>query len=192
MHRIFLAAIGSVFEPHGFVPPAPTLDVFANNHLHVQATGSSMVATQNGSTLGYGAAIARGGDWFLCSLFVSPQAHGRGVGSALLDAVWGDHARRRTITDAIQPISNAPYGRRGLLPQAPLLTFAGTPRARSTNDEASTDLASVDRASYGFDRSVDHAYWSRHAQRTTWPGAYSYVFPNGAIGPIGGESGEAA
>ena len=56
------------------------------------------------------------------------SAQGRGVGPALLDAVWSDAAlRRRTITDAIQPVSNALYGRRGLIPVTPLLAFSGLP-----------------------------------------------------------------
>ncbi|HEV8460995.1 MAG TPA: hypothetical protein VGQ38_09825, partial [Gaiellaceae bacterium] len=115
-----------------------------------------------------------------------------GVGSALLDAVWGDASRRRTMTDAIQPISNALYGRRGLIPSTPVLTFTGRPNAASPLVEAPADLATIDAAAYGFDRAVDHAEWDAHARRSTWGDAYAYVFPGGSIGPVAGLDGDAA
>ena len=138
----------------------------------------------------------RGDDWFLASLFVARSAQGRGVGPALLDAVWSDAAlRRRTITDAIQPVSNALYGRRGLIPVTPLLAFSGLPVGAHERlqelDDASGSLAAIDAAAYGFDRSVDHEHWLQIARRTVWarggePVAYSYTFPGGATGPVAG------
>jgi hypothetical protein len=42
---------------------------------------------------------------------------------------WTEEASRRlTITDAIQPVSNAIYARRGLIAATPVLSFGGTPR----------------------------------------------------------------
>jgi hypothetical protein len=120
-------------------------------------------------------------DWFLGSLFVAPAAQGSGIGSRLLDAVWGvdGDVRRRTLTDAIQPISNALYGRRGLLPATPLLSFSGSPIGAESTLTASTadDLVAIDEAAYGFDRSVDHRLWGEIAERTVWlrdgrPAAY--------------------
>jgi hypothetical protein len=121
---------------------------------------------------------------------------GGGVGTALLDAVWDDGAaRRRTITDAIQPVSNALYGRRGLIPVTPLLAFSGVPaEARDPLQplaDADGALAAIDAAAYGFDRVVDHAYWAQGGVRTVWaragvPIAYSYGVPGGAIGPVAG------
>lgn len=192
LHTLFLASIAGVYRPHGFEPPAPPLEVFANQQRHVLETGVSLVAEEQGRPLGFGSAWARGGDWFLASLFVAPDAQARGVGSALLDGVWGDEARRRTITDAIQPVSNVLYGRRGLIPVTPVLTFTGVPEARARLGPADADLAAVDLAAYGFDRTVDHAYWVSVAQRTTWPSAYAYAFPGGAIGPVAGATPEAA
>ena len=40
----------------------------------------------------------------------------------------------------------------------------------------------------GFDRAADHAYWSTIGERSTWPNAYSYAFPGGAIGPVAGST----
>jgi GNAT superfamily N-acetyltransferase len=193
LHRLFLAAITGVFEPHGLEPPRPPAEVFSTQQRHVLETGTSVVAADDGGLLGFGASWQRGEHWFLASLFVDPAAQGRGVGKALLDAVWGPATRRLTITDAIQPVSNALYGRRGLIPATPVLTFTGRPRVdgRGLRPEPA-ELAAIDAAAYGFDRAVDHAYWERHARRTTWPGAYAYVVPGGQIGPVAGLDADAA
>jgi GNAT superfamily N-acetyltransferase len=194
LYGLFLTAVNGVFVPHGFEPPGPRFDVFANQQQHVLDTGISVVAEEHGHLLGFGASWQRDEHWFLASLFVDVAAQGRGVGAALLDAVWGAAAKRRTITDAIQPVSNALYGRHGLIPATPILTFAGRPRSEGRNLRPETaDLAAIDLAAYGFDRAVDHAYWEQNAERTTWPGAYAYVFPGGGIGPVAGlDAGAAA
>jgi GNAT superfamily N-acetyltransferase len=193
MHATFLTALGDVFRRHAFEPPGRSLEVFSNLQRHARDTGLSYVAEDGGKVVAYGSSITRGGDWFLCSLFVLPEAQGNGVGPALLDAVWGEATRRRTITDAIQPVSNVIYGRRGLIPTTPVLTFAGVPAIEAPPlDEAEADLAAVDLAAYGFDRSVDHAFWSSYARRTTWGDAYSYAVPGGDIGPVGGLTPRAA
>jgi len=193
LHGVFLAAIGELYRRHRFTPPAPPLEVFANQQAHIVATGSSVVAVDGGRIAGFGSAWARGDDWFLSSLFVAPGEQGCGVGRALLEAVWGDeHARRRTITDAIQPVSNVLYASRGLIPATPILIFTGTPaRLRPMLEPVDAGVSHIDAAAYGFDRSVDHAHWAAYADRTVWqrggePVAYSYAFPGGAIGPVAG------
>jgi GNAT superfamily N-acetyltransferase len=187
LHGLFLRALGGLFEPHGFRSPAPPLEVFANQQRHILTTGTSVVAEERGRVLGFASAWQRDDHWYLASLFVEPSAQGRGLGSALLAAVWGGSAHRRTITDAIQPVSNALYGRRGLIPATPVLTFTGRPLGHEPVAEPEpADLAALDAAAYGFDRSLDHAYWEQHARRTTWPRAYSYAFAGGEIGPVAG------
>ena len=194
LHALFAAAISGVFAPHRFEPRVPRLEVFVNQQRHILDTGTSVVAEDDERLLGFGASWQRDEHWFLGSLFVDEAAQGLGVGAALLDAVWGAAPRRRTITDAIQPVSNALYGRHGLIPATPILTFTGRPHSdgRDLRPEAA-DVAAIDLAAYGFDRAVDHAYWERYARRTTWPGAYTYVFPGGEIGPVAGlDAGAAA
>ena len=78
LHAIFLDAIGSVFVPHGFEPPTPSLATFSNLQGHIRRTGTSVVAEEDGRVVGYGSSWTRGDDWFLASLFVAPAAHGRG------------------------------------------------------------------------------------------------------------------
>jgi GNAT superfamily N-acetyltransferase len=207
LHDIFIRAIAAVYRPHVFVPPAPPLEVFANQQRHVLAHDAERcaVAEEGDEPIGFASAWVRGDTWFLASLFVMPRTQARGVGKALLDVVWGDGLlRRRTITDAIQPVSNVLYGRRGLVPATPVLSFGGRPRLDADVDLDRTDaddgaLRAIDALAYGFDRSLDHPYWGTLARRTLWRRddrvvAYSYVFPGSAtaIGPIGGVDGAAA
>ena len=192
LHAIFNDAIGSVFVPRGFEPPTPSLATFSNLQGHIRRTGTSVVAEEDGRVVGYGSSWARDDDWFLASLFVAPEVQGRGVGPALLDAVWTEAKRRRTMTDAIQPISNVLYGRRGLVPATPVLTFYGRPRIDSAAEPREADLHRIDELAYGFDREVDHRHWSQHARRTEWGDAYSYAFPGGEIGPVAGSTPAAA
>ena len=192
LRAVFVEAIGDLFVRHAFEAPAPTLEGFANQQQHVAHTGTSVVAEEDGAVLGFGASLTRGDDWFLSSLFVAPGAQGRGLGATLLDAVWGSALRRRTITDAIQPVSNALYARRGLVPATPILTFTGTPSLDEPSESAAADVAAIDAAAYGFDRAVDHRYWQGFARHTSWGDAYSYVFPGGDIGPVAGLTAGAA
>ncbi|MGH3002722.1 MAG: GNAT family N-acetyltransferase [Gaiellaceae bacterium] len=197
LHALFLAAIGEVYRRHAFDPPAPPLAVFQAQQGHILETGLAVVAVDGDEPVGFGSAWTRGDEWFLASLFVAPGAQARRLGSVLLDAVWGEgHARRRTITDAIQPVSNALYARRGLVPATPLLVFEGLPAGAAAILESAgrgdaTELSALDAAAYGFDRALDHPLWERAARRTLWrragePVAYSYAFPGGSLGPIAG------
>jgi GNAT superfamily N-acetyltransferase len=192
LRATFVDAIATVFDPRGFEVPSPSLEVFSILQRHVLATGVGCVAEEEGGVVGFASAWTRGDDWFLASLFVRGSAQGRGVGPQLLDAVWGEAARRRTVTDAIQPVSNVLYGRRGLVPATPLLTFTGASNLDAGAEEAPADLDQIDAAAYGFDRSVDHRYWELHARRTEWGDAYSYVFPGGDVGPVAGQTPGAA
>lgn len=192
LHATFVDAIATVFAPRGFDVPSPALDVFSILQRHVLATGVGYVAEDDVDVVGFASAWTRGDDWFLACLFVRGRAQGRGVGPALLDAVWGDARRRRTVTDALQPVSNVLYGRRGLTPVTPLLTFTGDSQLDAFAEEAAADLAAIDAVAYGFDRTVDHRYWELHARRTEWGDAYSYVFPGGDVGPVAGVTPAAA
>ncbi len=205
MHAVMAAAEGGVRHGHGFAWEAPPLEVFEAMHRHFLGTGPQrvQVAEDDERILGFAAAWTRGDAWFLADLFVAPDAQGRGVGRELLGRVWeGDGiARRMTLTTSIQPVSNTMYARRGLVPATPMLKLSGVPRAVAPEElaEGSDDpeaLAAIDAAAYGFDRTLDHAFWARTQIRTVWrragvPVAYSYA--GGArIGPIAGVDPESA
>jgi hypothetical protein len=83
-----------------------------------------------------------------------------------------------------------------MLPATPILGFEGEPSDTlpsgvSAVARTAAALAVLDRAAYGFDRAVDHAFWGARASATLWlrdgePVAYSYRWPTGRIGPIAG------
>lgn len=196
--RVLDAAEGGLRQRHGFDWRPPPLDAFRSAHEYLLETDPdrSWVAVEDGEVVAYTAAWERDGHWFLSDLFVHPDVQAGGVGSALLERAWGDGPERRlTLADAIQPVSNAMYARRGLVPATPMLELGGTPRAEpgsleptATEPEA---LAAVDAAAYGFDRARDHGHWSEVQPATVWlrggePAAYSYRTQSGRLGPIAG------
>lgn len=197
-HRVLDAAEGGLRERHGFAWRPPPLEAFAAAHAYLLRTDPerSWVAEEDGALVAYTAAWERGGHWFLSDLFVHPDVQARGVGTRLLDLAWGDGPERRmTLADAIQPVSNAMYARRGLVPAAPMLELGGTPRAEPGSLEPAAPeaaaLAVVDAVAYGFDRAGDHVHWSAVEPPSVWlrggePVAYSYGTPSGRIGPVAG------
>ena len=204
LHEVFRASIQELYGRHNLPAPDPPMEVFVAQQAHVlrHDPGRCWVAEDHGRVIGFVAAIVRGDDWFLSSLFVQPGNQGVGLGRALLDRAWGSAARRRTLTDAIQPVSNGLYARRGLIPATPALHLGGNPTIDAP-DGLEPDIPDakalrlLDSAGYGFDRAVDHAYWRDAASCTVWlrggtPAAYSYVFPGGRIGPIAGLTGRDA
>jgi GNAT superfamily N-acetyltransferase len=137
----------------------------------------------------------RGDTWFFSMLFIDPEAQGRGIGRALYALAARDAPPNRlTITDSIQPVSNAVYGREGLLPIAPLLPMSGVggrprPAGFEPGMPSARELVEIDQAAYGFDRSVDHAFWATRSSRRGWYRdgrlvAYAYRFDDGFIGPL--------
>ena len=203
--EVFCAAEGELYQRHGFHPPAPPLEAFARQHRHLLTHDGerSFVAEADGRIVGFSAAFVRGDTWFLSALFVDPRFQGLGIGRSLLEHSWGgDHDRRITITDSIQPISNGLYAQRGLVPATPVLLLAGEPRADEVPDlEAASPeneaLAALDRVAYGFERQRDHDFWSAGADCTLWlrsgePAAYCYVSTDGDIGPLAGHAPAAA
>lgn len=100
------------------------------------------------AVVGFASASVREGLWFLAMLFVRPEFQGAGVGAALMDraqagadvdpggpAVPSPDAPLATgihtwgmCTDAVQPISNALYARRGIVPRIPIWRLFGEVR----------------------------------------------------------------
>jgi GNAT superfamily N-acetyltransferase len=202
--EIFRAAIGEVYEQRNLIAPSPPSEAFQAQHRHLLRHDGERcwVAEEDGVIVGYAAALARGEAWHLSSLFIAPGRQGAGIGKRLLERVWGEGYRnRRTLTDAIQPVSNGLYASHGLIPVAPTLHLGGEARAGDPGLEPAEPepsvLAALDQAAYGFDRAVDHAYWQSVGRCTVWlrgedTCAYSYTYPWGTVGPIAGVDGPAA
>ena len=202
--EIFRAAIGEVYEQRNLVAPTPPSEAFRAQHRHLLRHDGERcwVAEEDGRVVGYAAALARGEAWHLSSLFIAPERQGEGIGRSLLERAWGQGYRtRRTLTDAIQPVSNGLYASLGLIPITPNLHLGGEANAEDPGLEPVEPepcaLAALDRASYGFDRAVDHAYWQEIGRCRVWlrggeACAYSYTYPWDTIGPIGAIDGPAA
>ena len=199
-HAVFASAEGDLLERHGFGwAEAPSLDRVAPilRHLRRHDADRCFVATAEDKIVGFSAALERDETWFLAAMFVEPTFQGRGIGRRLFEfAFEGAPARRITITDAIQPVSNALYAMHGLLPTTPILTFEGRRVPGAPTDlvaapPTALGLAQLDALAYGFDRAVDHGFWATEATPTLWlrngaPVAYSYRWSNGRIGPLAG------
>lgn len=199
-HAVFVAAEGELLRRHGFDwPTPPPVERFALTHRHLLAHDRRRcyVAEADGRVVGYAALIVREDTSYLAALFVDPASQGMGVGRELLALALAEAPlRRMTISDAIQPISNALYARHGLIPATPILGFEGhasnlVPAGLEASAPVASAVADLDRAAYGFDRSPDHAFWASVANSTLWlrdgePVAYSYRWPTGRVGPVAG------
>jgi GNAT superfamily N-acetyltransferase len=203
--EVFNKAQGGLYREHGFARNDMPFDRFATAHRHLLAHDQSrcFVAQAGQRVIAFTAAIVRNGTWFLSALFVDPDFQGRGIGNALFELAAEDWPNRRlTITDAIQPVSNALYARAGLLPSTPILVMGGSPLIRRQPDlepgpPTAADFAALDMVGYGFDRAVDHEYWASQSSATVWRRngeafAYSYISPQGWLGPLVGRDEVAA
>jgi len=198
-HRVFCRAEGDLRRRHGFPWVEPPLGWFASIARHLLSTDPErfFVAEEDGGVVGFSAAFQRDDTWFLAALFIDPDYQGQGIGRRLFEMAAKDSPPRRiTITDAIQPVSNALYTRYGLIPTTPVLLFEGAPSGLTPDilDPDRPDpgeLALLDRVGLGFERSVDHDFWQRQRTCTVWRRdgravAYAYRSLTGSIGPLVG------
>jgi GNAT superfamily N-acetyltransferase len=118
----------------------PILRLYA--HLHATDPTTFLVAERGAGPIrssidAFVVVVRRERLAFLSMLFVRPDAQGRGLGRALLDAALpagstdgtanSGVAWRATATDTVQPISNGLYASLGLVPRIPLLRLVGLP-----------------------------------------------------------------
>jgi GNAT superfamily N-acetyltransferase len=136
---IWRVSINDYIRPLGQteIPPeqAPLLRLYA----HLRATDPDRFvvgvtadpdAPDGERVVAFASAIVRERLWFLSMCFVLPEAQGRGIGRALLEAAGAPpdaDVVRATATDAAQPISNALYASLGIVPRVPLLDLIGHP-----------------------------------------------------------------
>jgi GNAT superfamily N-acetyltransferase len=155
--------------------------------------------------VGFSSATVRDGLWFLAMLFVRPDLQGHGIGAALMDRAQSAAAASGApvpgpddplgtgihtwgmCTDAAQPISNAMYARRGMLPRLPVWRLFGEIRRWSALPELPSTLEAVpfervvgeradghralaalvdtlDRELIGAAHAADHAFLRREAR----------------------------
>lgn len=136
------------------------------------ADGHLVVAVEDGAVLGFGGAVDIGAARLLSDLYVHRDAHGRGVGSALLAAVMDDASARFTFAST-DPAALPLYIRAGMVAWWPLLAVSG---ARSSLRPAlgcdAFDVSVHQAAEYELvathlDRSATFRYWAgRSGART--------------------------
>lgn len=183
---------------------------------------------------GFASASVREGLWFLAMLFVNPGMQAGGIGGSLMDRAQagrdvdpggpavpspddpGDSGIRcwGMCTDAAQPISNALYARRGMVPRVPVWRLFGEVRRWSAVPPLPRTLEAVrfdvlasdgpdghrrlaalvdelDREIVGSAHGVDHAFMRREGragflvrERAGRALGYAYCSGSGRLGPV--------
>ncbi len=212
--RVFLRAEGALVQRHNFAWQDRPIETFTPTFAHLlqHDPGRCWVADQDGTVIGFTAALARGDLWYFATLFVDPDSQGSGIGQRLFELAHADAPPRQvTLTDSIQPRSNTIYARHGLVPTTPMLSLdpppgaAARPAAEGIGrrdrqvgprvvpvadaDGETAALRRLDEGAYGTDRQVDHAFLGLRRTRTLCTDgrdivAYSYLGPTHRIGPL--------
>lgn len=163
---------------------------------HLLRTGAMFVALDPGP-VGFTAAVVRDGVWFLSLLWVLPEHHGSGIGSALLQEAlaWGRGSAVFSVVASPYPVAQLMYLRSSMYPlyvQVDMAGGLGPPgQAEGTEPLEASDGAWVDeldREVRGIARPEDHGFWRGEAmgvalRRDGSPIGYVYGWPDGKIGP---------
>jgi GNAT superfamily N-acetyltransferase len=133
------------------------------------ASGRLLVAVRDGALAGFGATRRIGAGpaavSMLCDLFVHPDAHGLGIGRAVLAELWRDEPRRMTFS-SLHAHALPLYTRFGVDAWWPLLYLAGpvaalrAPDGWSVSVSAPAEVAAAELGWTGVDRAADHQAWA--------------------------------
>ncbi len=166
---------------------------------HLLAHGSVVVAVTDDSVVGFGATRRLGSGpgavTVLCDLFVHPRMHGRGCGRAMLAGLWPGGGRRMTFS-SLHGHALPLYTSFGLDAWWPLLYLRGAvdavaaPAGWRAEPAAPAEVAALELAWTGADRSDDHLAWARRPGGSgvlAWRGGQ--VMAAGTVGGAGPEYG---
>lgn len=166
---------------------------------HLLAHGTVVVGVSGGSVIGFGAtrtlALGAGPVSMLCDLFVDPGAHGSGCGRAMLGTLWPEPGDRMTFS-SLHSSALPLYASFGVDAWWPLLYLHGpvsalaAPGGWRAELAAPAEVARMELAWTGADRSDDHLAWARRpggASMLAWRGRE--VMAAGTAGGAGGEYG---
>ena len=216
MCDIFFASYNDLHRRHGLAEENPEdRHWLADAIRHVLRTDpiGTVLATDDGTPTAFATSYLRDSYWFLSFLFVSPDAQGRGVGKAVLEAVMppeSDGLTRALVVESFQPVSTGLYAGHGITPRGVRYVLTGlTDPARlpesgtgievaDVTSDAIAEMSELDRRQLGFARPADHEWWLRsemaaHAYRHH--GAlvgYAYVDEEEIVGPALGEDEQTA
>lgn len=184
------------YRPDQVGAPAVGLETRDALHRHLLQTGAMFLA-EDPEPAAFSAAIVRDGVWFLSLLWVLPERHGAGIGSALLDETlaWGRDAKAFTVVASPYPVAQLVYLRASMYPlwlQVDMAGEVGSAREpQGLEPLTSPDqkwVDELDREVRGTARPEDHGFWRASARgvalhRDGAPVGYVYVWPDGKIGP---------
>ena len=139
---------------------------------HVGEAGTVLVAVaEHDEVVAWGASTATGWGDLLTDLFVHPDWHGRGLGTAVLGHLWPpETGEQPRFTFSSWHAHALPlYARAGLVPSWPLLYLSGDPtRLQGTPAnvvrQKAASAATTELLITGFDRTATYAYWGRRRQ----------------------------
>jgi GNAT superfamily N-acetyltransferase len=163
---------------------------------------ATLLATVDDEPVAIASTVRRDDYWFLSFLFVLPGSQAQGIGRALLDRLGPSDPGvvRATIVESFQPVSTALYASYGMTPRAInyWLGKVSRPHALSRlpsdllqgpiSSADADEIDALDRTMLGFDRRVDHNWWSEEGavgwayRRGGDLVAYAYV-ENGVVAP---------
>ncbi|MGH2710967.1 MAG: GNAT family N-acetyltransferase [Actinomycetota bacterium] len=184
------------YRPDQALGPAPTAGSRDFLYRHLLRTGGVFLA-EDPEPAGFSAAIVRDGVWFLSLLWVLPESHGSGIGSALLDEAlaWGRDSSAFSVVASPYPVAQLIYLRRSMYPLWVQMDLAGEPPAGQSPDGLEDLLPSdqdwvdqLDREVRGVARPEDHELWQEVAhglalRRDGKPVGYIYGARDGKVGP---------
>jgi len=187
-----IPAIRAILAAHGNDDPAGQLrgpDIVGPYVAHLIANHVTMVSDTPGEgVVAFGAVANAGISWHLADLFVRPDRLGQGLGRPLLAAMFGDRWPRTTFASD-DPRALPSYVRAGMAARWVTLYVRGGPDdvARAAVDRRAraldvvggdpAEIAALELAWTGADRTIDHALW------TTFSGSDPFVIRD-AAGPV--------
>jgi len=187
-----IPAIRAILAAHGNDDPPGQLrgpDIGGPYVAHLIANHIAMVSEAPGEgVVAFGAVANAGIAWHLADLFVRPDRLGQGLGRPLLAAMFGDRWPRTTFASD-DPRALPSYVRAGMAARWVTLYVRGGPDdvARAAVDRRAraldvvggdpAEIAALELAWTGADRTIDHALW------TTFSGSDPFVIRD-AAGPV--------
>lgn len=162
-----IAAVIEIAKATGQVEDWTT--VFPSYVRHLISHGRFLVAVRDSAVAGFGGTRQIGAGpaavSMLTDLFVDPAAHGTGTGRALLDALWGRQPRKMTFS-SLHSNALPLYTSFGVDAWWPLLYLGGQvprlerPPGWSVEPAEPTEVAALELAWTGVDRTADHQMWA--------------------------------
>jgi GNAT superfamily N-acetyltransferase len=169
-----LEAVEAVLLAHDDAPsgaPPIRAGAYEGYLRHVLERGMLIVADAGGGIVGFGAAIDTGRAIHLADLFVLPDLLGEGIGRRLVERLI-PAGRPRTTFASDDPRAMHLYVGLGMTPLWPNFYLDGQaeridrPTGLHVEDATAAEVATLELAWTGVDRSTDHERWAaRHGDR---------------------------